>query len=391
MKKVVIFKEKIPVVLSGHPWIFSGAVSSFDLMDAGELCQIVDPEGNFLAQGYANPNQSLFARILSYKDEPIEALLEKRFHEAILSRKNTKLLEQTNAYRLINSEGDRLGGLIVDVYKDGCVLQVSTCGIERLKPLIIEKLIKLFDFKWIYERSDSSSREKEGLEKIEKLHFGTLPKSITIFEDEVLMDVDVKEGQKTGFFIDQRPMRQLIGKLSNGKNVLNVFSYIGGFSLHALKACANSVTSVDVDKRAIGVLDTLISKNNLDASKHRGLVIDAFKYLEKEDLSLFDLIILDPPAFAKARKDVDNASKGYKKLFKEVLSKMKDGAILYAASCSYFIDEMLFEKLLIQAAMESKTVLKLISKQIEAFDHPRLLSHKEGSYLKGFVVQVYKS
>lgn len=391
MKKVVILKEKIPVVLSGHPWIFSGAVASHDLLEPGELCHIVDQEGKFLAQAYANPHQSLFARILSYKQEPLDALIEKRLSQAFQTRKDTGLFDQTNAYRLINSEGDRLGGLVVDVYLDGCVIQVSTCGIERLKPLIIQLLIKLFDFKWVYERSDSASREKEGLEKIEKLHFGSLPKNITIFEEDILMDIDVEAGQKTGFFIDQRPMRQLIGKLSLDKHVLNVFSYIGGFSLHALQKKAASVTSVDVDKRALSVLDALIVKNGFDETKHTSVAIDAFKYLEKEDLSAFDLIILDPPAFAKARKDIDNASKGYKKLFKEVLSKMKDGAILYAASCSYFIDEALFDKLLIQAAMESKSVLKCLSKQIEAFDHPRLLSHKEGSYLKGCIVQVYKS
>jgi 23S rRNA (cytosine1962-C5)-methyltransferase len=391
MKKVVIAKEKVPVVLSGHPWIFSGACTHIDPIEKGELVHIVDTNGTFLALGYANPFQSLLARILSYEDMPIEALLEKRLTDAYNLRLHSGLLKLTNAYRLINAEGDRLGGLIVDVYDKVAVIQVATCGIERLKSKIIELLVKLFDFTCVIERSDSSSRNLEGLEPICAKVFGTLPKKCMIFEGDVTLEVDLENGQKTGFFLDQRPMRMFLGSFAKDLNVLNVFSYTGGFSLHALKNGAKSCTSVDVDKDALALLDQLVVCNKINPFDHKSAHIDAFDFLQKNDLSDFDLVILDPPAFAKKRGDIDNASKGYKKLMTLALSKMKDQSFLYVASCSYFMDEKLFEKLLLQASMETRTSLKLLSSQIEAIDHPRLLSHKEGSYLKGFFVQVSKN
>lgn len=270
------------------------------------------------------------------------------------------------------------------------VIQIATWGIERLKKKIINWLIQLFGFSCIIERSDSSSRTLEGLEPINAIVYGTLPSKCKIFEKDVHLEVDLEHGQKTGFFLDQRPMRLYLGALCKDLNVLNVFSYTGGFSLHALKNGAASCTSVDVDGKALDLLEQLIIDNNIDKKLHRGVKIDAFDFLEKNDLSVFDLIILDPPAFAKKRGDIDNASKGYKKLMSLALSKMKDQAFLYVASCSYFIDELLFEKLLLQAARDTKKTLKILSSQIEAIDHPRLLSHKEGRYLKGFLVQVSK-
>lgn len=390
MKKIVIAKEKVPVVLSGHPWIFSGACTHIDPIEKGELVHIVDTSGKFLALGYANPSQSLLARVLSYEDRPIIELLELRLKEAYSLRERSGLFKQTNAYRLINAEGDRLGGLIVDVYDKVAVIQVSTWGMERLKKDIINLLVELFGFSSVIERSDSSSRTLEGLEAVNATVYLKAPTKCQIFESDVLLEVDLEKGQKTGFFLDQRPMRIHLGALSKDLNVLNVFSYTGGFSLHALKKGAKSCTSVDVDHHALKLLDELVIKNGIRSELHHSVHQDAFEFLQKSSLSVYDLIILDPPAFAKKRADIDNASKGYKKLMILALSKMKHGSFLYVASCSYFMDEKLFEKLLLQAAMETKTVLKLLSSQLEAVDHPRLLSHKEGSYLKGFLVQVSK-
>lgn len=391
MKKVVIAQEKIPVVLSGHPWIFSGACLHIDPIEKGELVHLVDPKGQFLALAYAHPEQSLLARVLSYEDMPIEKLIHKRIFEAYTLREVSGLLKQTNAYRLINAEGDRLGGLIVDIYKNVAVIQVGTCGIERLKPLIVKKLVELLKLDCVIERSDSSSRILEGLEPSNGILYGQMPPSCDIHEEDVTLEVDLKNGQKTGFFLDQRPMRMHLARFALDCNVLNVFSYTGGFSLHALKAGAKSCVSVDVDKHALSLLDKLIQTNKINAKSHKSVCMDAFEYLEKQDLSSFDIIILDPPAFAKKRGDIENASKGYKRLMTLALSKAKHGAMLYVASCSYFMDEKLFEKLLLQAAMETKTVLRLLSSQIEAVDHPRLLAHKEGSYLKGFFVQVFRN
>jgi 23S rRNA (cytosine1962-C5)-methyltransferase len=391
MKKVVIAKEKLPVVTSGHPWIFSGAACHIDPIEKGELVHLVDTSGKFLALAYANKDQSLLARILSYENCSINELLKKRFLEAYQLRKDSGLLDETNAYRLINAEGDRLGGLIVDVYNQCAVIQVSTWGIERLKGKIVELLKELFHFDCIIERSDSSSRALEGLEPVDEVLFGHMPHEVDIFEKDVKLTVDLIKGQKTGFFLDQRPMRVALRSYVSNKKVLNMFSYTGGFSLHALKAGASFCASVDVDKRALDRLDSLLKHNQIDPSKHKSINEDGFKFLESEDLSGFDLIILDPPAFAKKRGDFENAKKGYKRLMSLALSKMKEGAFLYVASCSYFMDEASFEKVLLQSAYETKSTLKLIKKQIEAVDHPRLFAHKEGVYLKGFLVQVFKS
>lgn len=388
MKKIVIAKEKVPVILSGHPWIFSGACTHIDPIEKGELVHVVDTSGHFLALAYAHASQSLLARILSYEPISIDALLEKRFLEAYQLRQRAHLFSITNAYRLINAEGDRLGGLIVDVYDKVAVIQVGTWGIERLKSKIIALLVQLFGFSCIIERSESSSRASEGLEPVNAVVYGILPDQCHIFEKDVHLEVDLKQGQKTGFFLDQRPMRLHLANFAKDLHVLNVFSYTGGFSLHALKNGAKSCQSVDVDGKALDLLDKLIVKNKIDQSLHTSVKQDAFDFLQTHDLSHFDLIILDPPAFAKKKKDIDNASKGYKKLMSLALSKMKDQAFLYVASCSYFMDEPLFEKLLLQAAKDSKKTLKLLCSQLEAIDHPRLLAHKEGRYLKGFFVQV---
>lgn len=391
MKKAVIADDKISVALSTHPWIFSGAVIHLDPVSPGELVQLVDPKGKFLALGYAHPDQSLMIRILSYQDEPIEQLLLKRLQQAYVLRKHSGLLDNTNAYRLINAEGDRLGGLIVDVYDRVCVIQISTCGMERLRQILIKLLVSEYGFSCILEKSDSSSRALEGLQPVSGVIYGSLPKECLIVEHGVVLKVDLEGGQKTGFFLDQRPMRVLLAQHAKNKRVLNMFCYTGGFSLHVLKHQAASCTSVDVDKEALKLLDELIAVNKIDPSTHHSVVCDAFEFLDKTDLSEFDMIILDPPAFAKKRGDVEAASRGYKNLMIKAFLGLKEGAYVYVASCSYFIDEALFEKLLLQAAKQTGSILKLLSKQHEAIDHPRLASHKEGSYLKGFFVQVFKS
>lgn len=387
MKKVVIKKEKVSVVQSGHPWIFSGAICHIDPIEKGELVHIVDTSGTFLAMGYANKDQSLTCRILSYEKQEIEDLLKTRFKEAYDLRQKTGLLQLTNAYRLINAEGDRLGGLIIDIYDKTAVMQVSTWGMERLKKQIASLLVSQFNLENVIERSDSASRTLEGLEKIHQVLVGNMPDRIEIFEEGIKLSVDVKEGQKTGYFLDQRPMRVALKDFAKDRSVLNVFSYTGGFSLHALSAGAKKVTSVDVDKKALSLLDQIALASHWH--NHQSICVDAFEFLESQELSEYDLIILDPPAFAKKQKDIPNASKGYKRLMSLTLKKMKPGSILYVASCSYFMDESLFEKLLLQAAAQEKRCLKLIMNQKLAVDHPRLLAHKEGTYLKGFVVQVF--
>jgi len=392
MKKAIVALEKVPVVLSGHPWIFSGALETYDEgIEPGEIVQILDPKGEFLALGYMNPAQSLCLRILSYRNEPIEDILRARFKQAYQLRQLSGLLETTNAYRLINAEGDRLGGLIVDIYGSFVVLQIATQGMERLRPLILKILNELAEWEGMVERSDSNSRSQEGLEPYFHVHKGTIDSRAKIFENGVQLEVDLLQGQKTGYFLDQRPMRQFLAAWAKDRLVLNLFSYTGGFSLQALFHGAKEVVSVDVDKKALALLDHLVILNGFNSSRHKSYAQDVFDFLEEKQTLDCDLVILDPPAFAKKRQDIEKASKGYKKLFKAVLSKLKEGSYLYAASCSYFMDEKLFEKLLIQVAMETRVCLKLISPQITAVDHPRLLAHKEGSYLKGFFVQVFKS
>ena len=268
-RKVVLKPGREKSLRNRHPWIFSGAVASLPTFENGDVLPVYSASGEFLVKAYFHQENSICGRVLTFVDEPVESALLQRIDAAIALREKMFDREVTNCYRLINAEGDGIPGLIVDIYDDLAVMQVNTCGIERLKSLIVQVLSRKLKLRGIYEKSQSSSRRQEGLADALDPLFGECPKEMLVKENGIVFLVGIEEGQKTGLFIDQREMRQLIGRLSKNKRVLNCFSYTGGFSLFALKGGAESVTSIDSSEEACryAMENTLL--NHIPLSKHK--------------------------------------------------------------------------------------------------------------------------
>jgi 23S rRNA (cytosine1962-C5)-methyltransferase len=386
-RKVILKPGREKALRNRHPWIFSGAIASFPAFENGEVLPLYSSTGAFLAKAYFHTENSICGRVLTFIDEPIEDAIDQRLDEAIALREKMFDKERTNCFRLINAEGDGLPGLIVDIYDDLAVVQINTHGMERLKPLIAGKLKTKMQLRGIYEKSHSSARRQEGLPDSLGPLDGECPKEILVKENGVLFLIAVEEGQKTGFFLDQREMRQLIYRLSKGKRVLNCFSYTGGFSLFALKGGAEFVRSIDSSEGACrhAMENTLL--NHIPFSQHEVVksdVFDALKHLKQP----FDIVILDPPAFAKKKQDVNDACRGYKEINRRVLEMMPPDSYLLTCSCSHFIDENLFQQLIFQAAIEARREAVICSRHIQATDHPVSLFHPEGEYLKGLLLHI---
>lgn len=386
-KRVILKPGREKAVLKHHPWIFSGAIEQLPICENGEILPVFSSSGQFLAKAYFHSGNSIAGRILTFVDEPIEAAIEQKLATAIALRHALFDPEKTNAMRLINAEGDGLAGLIADLYDDVLVLQIHTAGMERLKPLLIELFCKLLPLRGIFEKSSSGSREEEGLAESGGTLYGDCPKEVVVKENGLLFLVPIHEGQKTGFFLDQREMRQSIAAHAAGKKVLNCFAYTGGFSLFALQAGATSVDSVDSSKAACHIAQENVLLNHFDTEKHRIINEDVFTFLRQNALD-YDLLILDPPAFAKKRQHVSGACGAYKEINRTAMEKMPKGSLLLTCSCSYFIDAALFQNLLFQAALEAKRAVKIIARHLQANDHPISLFHPEGEYLKGFLLHL---
>jgi 23S rRNA (cytosine1962-C5)-methyltransferase len=387
-KKIFLKKGREVAIEQGHhPWIFSGALDEVpEEFSSGDIASVYSFEGRFLGIGYFHVENSLSGRILSFEKKEIGLVLEEKIRKAYAFRQSLFDFSKTNAFRLINAEEDGLPGLIVDFYDGVLVLQIGTCGMEKLKELIVQTLITILSPKTIYEKSNSAARLQEGLDKREGLIYGDNVSEIEVLENGIRFAVSIVDGQKTGFFLDQREMRRKIGELSKGKTVLNCFSYSGGFSLYALKGGAKKVISVDTCSKAVELARKNTEINGFSLDDHQIVQQDVFAFLENQDLSDVDLIILDPPAFAKKRQDVESASKGYRQLAEMVFAKCKKGSFLLSCSCSYFIDADLFQKILFQAAAPHKKEVQILSGHIQAMDHPISLYHPEGDYLKSLLV-----
>lgn len=374
-------KEK--PLLQKHHWVFSGAVASISKEGDGSLFKVNSAKGDTLGIAYANRKSSILARMISFSDGDPFLSIEQNLNSAFSLRKSL-LSTNTTAYRLVNGEGDSLPGLIVDKYGDYLVIQISTLGMEKIKPFILEKLIALLAPKGILEKSELPSRKEEGLPPVTSLLYGTVPDQIEIKENGLKFIVEPQKGQKTGFFLDQREMRKLVGSLSEGKNVLNCFSYTGGFSIYAAAGGAKSVHSVDISKDATELAKQNMALNGFTSFESNFIADDVFEYL-RQPLP-FDLVILDPPAFAKRAKDVVNGCRGYKEINRLAMQKMPPQSILITCSCSYHVDEELFQKVAFQAALEAGRKVKLIGRHRQAIDHPVNLYHPEGDYLKSLIL-----
>lgn len=384
--KVILKPKREKSLLARHPWIFSGAIASLPSFEDGAILPVESASGQMLGYGYFNKRSQITGRMLSFETgDPLSAL-ERHIDQAIQMRKQF-IGNCTNAIRLINAEGDLLPGLIVDQYDDVLVVQVSTLGMDKLKGQIVSILQKKLTPSWIYEVSTSPSRKEEGLKECRGTLLGAPKEEIEVFEGALKFVVNPQKGQKTGFFQDLRDMRFLVQELSHNKRVLNCFSYTGAFSCHALQGGASFCHSVDISKEAIQQCTRHIQMNGFEQKRHKEEALDAFDFLRENPLE-YDLIILDPPAFAKRASDVKQALRGYQEINRTTLSKMPKNSLLLTCSCSYHVDEPLFRKMLFHAATEAKREVRLLQTHRLAFDHPINIYHPEGSYLKSFLCYV---
>ncbi|HSX11198.1 MAG TPA: class I SAM-dependent rRNA methyltransferase [Chlamydiales bacterium] len=332
-----------------------------------------------------NKGRSILGHMLAFGTETLAEALPKRIAEAARLRALWFDPTYTNAIRLINAEGDGLPGLIVDAYADVLVMQVANPGIERLKDQIVSHLIAQFKPRSLYEKSTSFMRRKEGLDEIRALLHGEPTTEVEILEKGLRYSVDVLDGQKTGLFLDQREMRSLVRELAPHRRILNCFAYTGGFSIAALAGGATHVDSVEMSAKCEPRLNKNLALNNL--SNHRFICEDVFDFLKTSTFS-YDLVILDPPAFVKKRNDIDKAFRAYKDLNRHVLEKMPSGSLLLTCSCSYHVDESLFQNILFRAAHESNRNIRILSRHRQAHDHPISIFHPESSYLKSFLLYI---
>ncbi len=388
--KVFLKKDKERALLMNrHPWIFSGAVERFpDGLSSGDIAHVYSSKGEFLATAYFHTSNSLSGRVLSFSQEPVEKILKDRIERAWKMRHLWIDTNQTNCFRWINSEEDGLPGLIVDFYNGVLVVQVHTCGMEKLKPLVIDFLVDCAQPCSIYEKSNSSARLQEGLLPYEGHLLGENIEECEVLEYGIRLLVSIVEGQKTGLFLDQREMRKKVRELSKGRRVLNCFSYTGGFSLSALCGGAQHVTSVDICSKACHRNEKNTRLNGFSEENHTVLCEDVFHFFDKNALSSYEIILLDPPAFAKKRQDIPSASKGYRELNAQVFERCAPNTLVLTASCSYFIDRDLFQQLIFQAASTVGRNVQILSRHIQALDHPISLFHPEGDYLKSLLLFV---
>lgn len=386
--KAVLKKGKEKPFLQRHHWIFSGAIDSLQLDKPGSLAPVYSSGGTLLGTAYFNPSSSIIGRIVVFGGGcPLEAI-KNQIDSAISLREQLFQEKITNAYRLIHGEGDGIPGLIVDKYADVLILQVSTLGIEYLKSEIVSHLLLRFpSCRMIYEKSHLPTRKEEGLPEYEGLLKGELLDEVLIKENGISYYVSFPESQKTGFFLDQRNMRTLIREYAQGKRVLNCFSYTGGFSLSALTGGAITVDSVDISSPALDLAKRNFALNGFPPEKFGFYASNVFHFLRDHPLD-YEMIILDPPAFAKRKIDIVQACRGYKDINRLAMQKVPSGSFLLTCSCSYHVDATLFQKVIFQAALESQRKIRILSRHLQAEDHPINIFHPEGEYLKSLFLFV---
>lgn len=388
MRAIVLKKGKEQILSKKHHWIFSGAIASYpkDYED-GDLIAICSHNKEVLGWGYFNRRCSLAGRIVSFGTLEVYSSIRETLLRAINLRRNFLENIHTTACRLVNGEGDGLPGLIIDKYGPYLVIQTGTLGMRKLIPFLIEELTAHFSIQGIYDKSTGSSLREEGIKAREEVLFGEIPEKLKIKEEGIEFYVSPKEGQKTGFFLDHREMRCLIRALSQGKKVLNAFCYTGGFSLAALTGGAAHVDSVDISESAIALCHENILLNGYGDEKSSLFKEDVFDFLTQTPCD-YDLAVLDPPAFAKKKKDIPAATRGYLSLFGLAMQKMPQGSLLLLSSCSYYISETLFEEIVMKAALASKRSPRILSRHRLALDHPVNPFHPESTYLKSLLISI---
>lgn len=376
-------------MLGGHPWIFSGAIEKTELeSETGALADVLDHQGRWLARGLFNPKSQIRVRVLTREKEEIDAaFFSRRLAEAAALRERL-VSPAAGSYRVLNGEGDFLPGLVVDRYAGFLVTQFYTAGIDALKGLVVEALRSVLQPKGIYDRSEGGVRDEEGLAPSVGVLYGEEPPELVPIEENGLgFLVDIRKGQKTGFFLDQRDNRALVASLAAGRTILNCFAYTGGFAVYALKAGARRVLSIDSSRPALDLAKQNLALNGVavdDADLVRG---DAFAYL-KSSREVIDLVVLDPPSLAHRRGDVEAAAGSYKFLNLHAMRLVQPGGLVVTFCCSQHVAPDLFQKIVFGAAADAGRRVQLLKRLGHAPDHPVSLHHPEGEYLKGLVLRV---
>ena len=379
-----------------HPWIFSGAIARLpEEIEEGEMVEVYSSKGKKIASGHYQIG-SIAVRILEFGDNPLsENFYEERLTSAMKLRRALDLLRpDNNCYRLVHGEGDFLPGLVVDIYGDTAVMQAHSPGMHYDRFKIADALIGLphdnengTNIKNVYYKSDTTLPYKANLGAVNEYIIGKYDGCLAL-ENGLQFSIDWLKGQKTGFFIDQRENRKLLEKFSSGRNVLNMFCYTGGFSVYAMRGAATKVVSVDSSSKAIELTEANINLNFPGDTRHLAVAEDAFKYLDSIKKDEFDLIILDPPAFAKHRSALKNGLIGYRKLNYKAFEKIRKGGVIFTFSCSQVVTKEMFRLTVFTAASQSGRKVRILHQLTQPADHPVDISHPEGEYLKGLVLYV---
>ena len=393
MKKIILQKGKEKSIERFHPWIFSGAVKRQDKdLNVGDIVEVFDAEGHYLATGHYHPS-SICVRIFSFDQvNPGKEFWKRKIENALHYRQNLNFFHRPDLtiFRLINGEGDGLPGFIADWFDGNVVFQFHSYGMYLLREVFRDIFKEIFGMELlsIYDKSSATLLDCPDLEIADEWLYGS-SNEIIVKEYGIPFRVDVVNGQKTGFFIDQRENRRLVGKFSQGRKVLNMFCYSGGFSLHALAHGAELVHSVDISKKAIELTkDNASLLGHEVCRRHEAYAEDVFEFLNAMPNGFYDLIILDPPAFAKHYKAKEQGLKGYRNINKRAMEKIKCGGLLFTFSCSQAISREDFQTMLFSAAALAHKEVRILKHLEQGIDHPTDIFHPEGSYLKGLLVEV---
>ncbi|MBE6274185.1 MAG: class I SAM-dependent rRNA methyltransferase [Bacteroides sp.] len=390
-KKVYLKAGKEESLKRFHPWVFSGAIARIEgEPEEGEIVDVYTSKKEFIACGHFQIG-SIAVRVLTFRQEEVNTDFWKhRLEVALDLRCSLGLVDnpENNTYRLVHGEGDNLPGLIIDVYGQTAVMQAHSAGMHVYRMEIADALIEVMGerVKHIYYKSETTLPYKADLGPENGFIKGGSPENVAL-ENGLKFHVDWLKGQKTGFFVDQRENRHLLERYSKGRNVLNMFCYTGGFSFYAMRGGANLVHSVDSSAKAIDLTNQNVELNFPGDERHQAFAEDAFKYLDRMG-DQYDLIILDPPAFAKHRDALRNALRGYSKLNAKAFEKIKPGGILFTFSCSQVVDKKDFRNAVFTAAAQSGRSVRILHQLTQPGDHPVNIYHPEGEYLKGLVLYV---
>ncbi len=386
MLKVILNKNEELNILDGYPWVFNNEVKNLiGNIESGKVCSVYTIDNRFIGYGFFNANSKIMVRILSLDENEVidKEFFKKRIAYAIEHRNHLGW----NATRLVFSEADFLPGLVVDKYGDYLSVQFMSLGMDMIKQDIVDILVELTGCKGIYERSDMPVREKEGLEQVKGFLYGEFDPRVEIEEDGIKFIVDIENGQKTGYFLDQKLNRDILRLYAKDQVVLDAFSNVGGFALHACKYGAKHVDACDISQRACDEITNNAKMNGY--SQLEAKCVDVFDYLHSPDIKdKYSVIILDPPAFSKSKDSLKKAYRGYKEINMTAMKIIKSGGYLLTFSCSQHMTPELFMQMINEAAHDANRTVQFLDFKIQAPDHPALLKSEEQLYLKCMILRV---